>query len=225
MRGAGCTINDIFDRDIDVKVARTAGRLLASGAVGLTGAWPILAAQPVGLIILLQLNPLLGLGVRPGTRRFPSIYNEALTYWPQLLHRYRLQLGGGDGLGGGHRVRPPAAGRSISAASLGISGYDTIYAHQDKDRRRLDRGQIDGPAPRPQYRPYMVGFYAAALAGIAGAAWLAGLGVASFAVLYWPAATHLRQYTVDLDEPAAMPGGVQIQSPVRRPGDGRPGAG
>src|ERR1700689_2558161 len=58
MRGAGCTYNDIVDRDIDAKVARTRGRPIPSGAVSVRAAWIFLALQcAAGLIILLQLNP------------------------------------------------------------------------------------------------------------------------------------------------------------------------
>src|ERR1700755_679275 len=65
MRGAGCTYNDIVDRDIDARVARPRGRPIPSGAVSLRDAWLFLAAQcAVGLAILLQLNlPAIELGV------------------------------------------------------------------------------------------------------------------------------------------------------------------
>jgi 4-hydroxybenzoate polyprenyltransferase len=59
MRAAGCVVNDLWDRDIDRMVARTAGRPLASGALRLRHAFGLLAALLAGgLLILLQLNPL-----------------------------------------------------------------------------------------------------------------------------------------------------------------------
>src|ERR1700757_2468647 len=57
MRAAGCAYNDIVDRDIDAKVARTAGRPLASGQIGLKGAWTfIVACSLASLAILLTFN-------------------------------------------------------------------------------------------------------------------------------------------------------------------------
>ncbi|MCX7863572.1 MAG: UbiA family prenyltransferase, partial [Novosphingobium sp.] len=57
MRGAGCVYNDIIDADLDAKVARTAARPIASGAVGKRAAWIwLLALCLVGLVVLLQLR-------------------------------------------------------------------------------------------------------------------------------------------------------------------------
>ena len=59
MRAAGCVVNDMWDRDMDRRVTRTAGRPLASGALSLREALVFLAALlRAGLLILLQLNPL-----------------------------------------------------------------------------------------------------------------------------------------------------------------------
>ena len=56
MRGAGCTYNDIVDRDLDAKVARTADRPLAAGTVSLKAAWIFLIAQSlVGFLVLIRL--------------------------------------------------------------------------------------------------------------------------------------------------------------------------
>src|SRR5947207_1070768 len=58
MRGAGCTWNDILDRDLDAKVARTRSRPIPSGQVSVTAAAAFLVLQALaGLAVLLQFNP------------------------------------------------------------------------------------------------------------------------------------------------------------------------
>ncbi len=85
MRGAGCTYNDIVDRDIDAKVARTRGRPIPSGAVSLRAAWIFLALQgAAGLIVLLQLNAFsiaLGAGSLVLIALYP--FMKRITWWPQ----------------------------------------------------------------------------------------------------------------------------------------------
>lgn len=57
MRGAGCTINDMWDKDIDSKVQRTRNRPLASKEITQLDATVFLAGQlGLGLTILMQLN-------------------------------------------------------------------------------------------------------------------------------------------------------------------------
>src|SRR5262249_25094198 len=85
MRGAGCTWNDIVDRDIDAKVARTRGRPIPSGAVRLRDAWLFLLAQGViGLLILIQLNAfsiILGIASLALVAIYP--FTKRVTWWPQ----------------------------------------------------------------------------------------------------------------------------------------------
>jgi hypothetical protein len=68
MRGAGCTINDLWDRDIDRQVERTRSRPLAAGTVTPLAALVFLGAQlSLGLAILLQLNTYTQVGGNVGT--------------------------------------------------------------------------------------------------------------------------------------------------------------
>lgn len=86
MRGAGCTYNDILDRDIDAKVTRTALRPLPSGAVSLKQAWAWLLIQClIGLGVLLALPDfakLVALGAIPMVALYPLM--KRITWWPQV---------------------------------------------------------------------------------------------------------------------------------------------
>jgi 4-hydroxybenzoate polyprenyltransferase len=135
MRGAGCTVNDILDRDIDGKVARTAMRPLACGAITLRQAlWFLVGELAVGLAILVQLNKesivlgacaLLLVGVYPMMKR--------LTYWPQAWLGITFNFGA---ILGWAAVRGTIEWPAVLLYIGGLFwtlGYDTIYAHQDKD--------------------------------------------------------------------------------------------
>jgi len=135
MRAAGCVVNDLWDRDIDRLVARTAARPLASGALRPRHALVfLLALLLVGLLILLQLNRLAqALGV--ASLFLVAVYPLAkrVTWWPQLM--MGLTFGFGAPLG-----YAAAAGRLdwawavlYGAAILWDLGFDTIYAHQDRE--------------------------------------------------------------------------------------------
>jgi 4-hydroxybenzoate polyprenyl transferase len=86
MRGAGCTINDIWDRKFDGQVARTSQRPLAKGTVSPQEAWAFLAAQlGVGCALLSTLTPSaigLGVAVVPIVIGYPLL--KRVTYWPQV---------------------------------------------------------------------------------------------------------------------------------------------
>ena len=133
MRGAGCTWNDITDRDIDDKVARTRSRPLPSGQVTLRGAYLWLAAQGlVGLVILLTLDPAaIWMGV--ASLALVAIYPFAkrFTWWPQVF--LGLAFNWGVMLAyAAHMGRLDLA--PVVAWLAGIAWtifYDTIYAHQD----------------------------------------------------------------------------------------------
>ena len=133
MRGAGCTWNDITDRDIDDKVARTRSRPLPSGQVTLRGAYGWLLAQGlVGLAILLTLDrAAIWMGV--ASLALVAIYPFAkrFTWWPQVFLGFAFNWGVMLAYAA-HMGRVDAA--PVVAWLAGISWtifYDTIYAHQD----------------------------------------------------------------------------------------------
>jgi 4-hydroxybenzoate polyprenyltransferase len=135
MRGAGCTYNDIVDRDYDASVARTAARPIPSGQVSLAQAWVFLVLLCLaGLAILLQLNlftivlgasSLLLIAVYPFAKRF--------TYWPQVVLGLTFKWGALVGWAAVTGSLSPAPLALYAGSVLWTVGYDTIYAHQDKD--------------------------------------------------------------------------------------------
>ncbi|CAM9122103.1 unnamed protein product [Heterosigma akashiwo] len=138
MRSAGCTINDLWDKNYDAKVERTKNRPLATGEIGVPQAVSFLGLQlTAGLGVLLQLNTpciLMGFGVMPLVVAYPLM--KRVTHWPQLV----LGLAFNWGALMGHA----AATGAVDAAALAVTGplyagavawtlvYDTLYAHQDK---------------------------------------------------------------------------------------------
>jgi len=135
MRGAGCVWNDIADRDIDAKVARTRGRPLPSGAVSVTAAFVFLAALAlIGLAVLLQFNRftvLLGLASLIPVAIYP--FMKRVTHWPQAVLGIAFNWGALMGWAALHGTLDLAPYLLFCGCVLWTVGYDTIYAHQDKE--------------------------------------------------------------------------------------------
>lgn len=135
MRGAGCTINDMWDRDIDAKVDRTKGRPLVNGDISMKRAVVFLGAQlSIGLLILLQLNwysVFLGASSLALVVTYPLM--KRFTYWPQLVLGLTFNWGTLLGYSAIKGYLDP-----VVCLPLYIAGicwtiiYDTIYAHQDR---------------------------------------------------------------------------------------------
>jgi 4-hydroxybenzoate polyprenyltransferase len=134
-RGAGCVVNDLWDRKMDAMVERTRGRPLASGAVRPRQALMFLAGLcAIGLFILLQLNEAarwLGVISLIPVMLYPLA--KRVTWWPQLVLGVTFGWGApmGYAAAAGHLAWP--ALWLWAAAVLWILGYDTIYAHQDRE--------------------------------------------------------------------------------------------
>lgn len=134
MRGAGCVINDIYDRSLDRMVERTRSRPLASGEINLFQALLFLTALlVVGLLVLLMFNrATFWLGVSSLMLVFLYPLMKRITWWPQLFLGFAFNWGV---LMGGVAVRGQIDFSHILVYIAGIFwtlGYDTIYAHQDK---------------------------------------------------------------------------------------------
>lgn len=135
MRGAGCTINDMWDRDIDSKVERTKDRPLVNGQVTMKQALVFLAGQlSVGLTILLQLNwysVFLGASSLALVVTYPLM--KRITYWPQLVLGFTFNWGALLGYSAikGYVDWSLCLPLYLSGVCWTIV-YDTIYAHQDK---------------------------------------------------------------------------------------------
>nr|WP_298687380.1 4-hydroxybenzoate octaprenyltransferase [uncultured Dongia sp.] len=203
MRGAGCTINDIVDRDFDAKVARTANRPLASGALSLRQAYLFLALQlAIGLIILLQFQPfVIGLGVASLILVAAYPFMKRITWWPQAF--LGLTFNWGALLGWA------AIWGNLSAAPLFLYAggifwtlfYDTIYAHQDKADDALIGIKSTALRLGANTKPWLFGFAVIATVGFglslaaahsATAAYVALAGV--FGHMMW------QIYDVDIDD-------------------------
>ncbi len=133
MRGAGCTYNDIIDRDLDARVARTRDRPLASGAIRLRAAWAFLVALClVGLCVLLVLNPAaqrVALASLLLVAGYP--FMKRITWWPQAWLGLTYNWGA---LVGWTAVTGSIGWPALLLYGAGLFwtlGYDTIYALQD----------------------------------------------------------------------------------------------
>ncbi|MHC5654595.1 4-hydroxybenzoate octaprenyltransferase [Stappia sp. ICDLI1TA098] len=135
MRGAGCTYNDLVDQDIDDKVARTRSRPLPSGQVTPFRAKIFLVAQAlVGLVVLLQFNMftvLLGIGSLAVVTIYP--FMKRVTNWPQLFLGLAFSWGALMGWAAAFGSLAWPAFALYAGGILWTIGYDTIYAHQDKE--------------------------------------------------------------------------------------------
>ena len=177
MRGAGCVVNDIIDRDIDAQVARTRNRPLPSGRVTLRQAVLFLGALLLlGLVILLQFNTATTvLGVASLALVFPYPVMKRLTWWPQAFLGLTFNWGA---LMGWTAVTGTLGWPALTLYAAGLFwtlGYDTIYAHQDKeDDARIG---VRSTARRlgTASRGWVAGFYVATAGLLALAGWLAGL--------------------------------------------------
>ncbi len=204
MRGAGCVVNDMWDRDLDRRVARTVGRPLASGAVSLRGAWLFLAALCTpSLFILLTLHPLaqaLGVGSLLLVATYPLA--KRVTWWPQLMLGFTFGWGAPMGYAAAAGRLDGAAVALYLAAIAWIVGYDTIYAHQDREDDALVGMGSTARLFGESSRPFLAACYGATVALLALAGWLAELSWAYFAVLALPAALLARQVVrLDIHDP------------------------
>jgi 4-hydroxybenzoate polyprenyltransferase len=207
MRGAGCTWNDIVDRDIDAKVERTATRPLASGAMTRFQALWFLAVQlAIGLAILVTFDGfsiLLGAAALIPIAIYP--FMKRITWWPQaflgITFNWGALLGWSAAVGGGI---------AWTATFLYLGGiawtlfYDTIYAHQDKEDDALVGVKSTARLFGDNSARWLVGF-----AVIAMIFWSLAVAASDTGWLAWPmlllVAGHfvLQIRGLDLDDPAA----------------------
>ncbi|MGE5545892.1 MAG: 4-hydroxybenzoate octaprenyltransferase [Solirubrobacterales bacterium] len=177
MRGAGCTVNDIADHRFDAQVERTRARPIPSGAVSVKQAAAFLALQLlVGLAVLVQLDRFaILLGVASLLLVFPYPFMKRITYWPQAWLGLTFNWGA---LVGWAAVRGTLEAPAVALYVAGLFwtlGYDTIYAHQDKEDDALIGVKSTALRLGDATPSWLIGFYGAALALIALAGYLAGL--------------------------------------------------
>jgi 4-hydroxybenzoate polyprenyltransferase len=205
MRAAGCVVNDLWDRDIDRKVTRTIGRPLASGALHPRHALTFLVALLVaGLAILLQLN-LLSQALGVASLLLVGVYPLAkrITWWPQLMMGFTFGYGAPMGYASASDRIDAAWFALYAAAILWDLGFDTIYAHQDREDDALVGVHSTARLFGERTRPFLAACYAAAIAMLALAGWLAAIGPWFYPALILPAALLARQViALDIDDPA-----------------------
>ena len=205
MRGAGCTFNDIADRHYDALVARTRLRPLPSGAVTVCRAVLFLVLQLMaGAAVLFTLNRtsvLLGFAVLGLIGTYP--FMKRVTYWPQVFLGLNFNWGA---LLGWAAATGTLAWPSVLLYLGGVFwtiGYDTIYAHQDKEDDLRIGVKSSAIALGSRTRPWLFAFYAVALSTWAAAGFAAGLGILFWAGLAGSALQLAWQAArVAIDDPA-----------------------
>ena len=205
MRGAGCTWNDITDRDLDALVERTRSRPIPAGQVSVLQAAVFLVVQAlIGLIVLLQFNrfavatgiaSLLIVAVYPFMKR--------ITWWPQTV----LGLAFSWGALMGFAVtfgRIDATAVLLYAGSISwVIGYDTIYAHQDTEDDAMIGVKSTALLFAARTPQALAVFYALAVVLIGAALVLAGSGFLAWVGLLVFAAHLIWQITrLDISDPA-----------------------
>jgi 4-hydroxybenzoate polyprenyltransferase len=194
MRGAGCTWNDITDRDLDARVERTRSRPIPAGQVSVPQALVFLVLQAlIGLAVLLQFNRfaiMTGIASLIIVAVYP--FMKRITWWPQVVLGLAFSWGALMGfavtLG-----RIDLTALALYAGSISwVIGYDTIYAHQDAEDDALIGIKSTARLFGARTHRALVVFYALAVLliggalALAGAGWPAWLGLLAFAAhLVW----------------------------------------
>lgn len=204
MRGAGCTWNDLVDRDIDGLVARTRSRPIPSGQVSVAKARLFLLLQAlVGLAVLVQFDRfsiVLGLSSLLVVAVYP--FMKRVTDWPQaflgLAFSWGALMGWAAALG-----RLDVAPVLLYVGSVVWTiGYDTIYAHQDKEDDAVVGVRSTARYFAENTRGWLVGLYGATVLLFTASLWLAGVGVFAWIGLAGFAGHLARQILrLDIDDP------------------------
>jgi 4-hydroxybenzoate polyprenyltransferase len=204
MRGAGCVYNDIVDRDYDAGVARTRNRPIPSGQVSVAAAKAFMVVLCLaGLAVLLQFNwfaVVLGIASLGLVAIYP--FMKRFTYWPQLVLGLTFKWGA---LMGWAAVTGALAWPALvlyAGCVFWTIGYDTIYAHQDKEDDEVLGLKSTALRFGDATKPWLVAFYSAAVVLWALAGSLAGAGIVAAVALAGTAA-HLgwQVRTLDISDP------------------------
>ena len=205
MRGAGCTWNDLVDRDLDGRVERTRSRPIPSGQVTVAQATMFMVAQAlVGVLVLIQFNRFtVATGIASLLVVVIYPFMKRITYWPQIFLGLAFSWGALMGW-------PAAFGRLdwpaivlYAGSILWVIGYDTIYAHQDRDDDLLIDIKSTALLFGDRTPTMLATFYAGAIVLIASAGFMAGGGII-FTIGIVAFAAHLAWQVsrLDIDDPA-----------------------
>lgn len=204
MRAAGCVVNDLWDRDIDRRVARTAGRPLAAGLLRPRAALLFLVLLlAIGLAVLLQLNPLCwALGV--ASLALVALYPLAkrVTHWPQAMLGCTFGFGAPMGYAAVTGRIDAAFWLVYGAAIAWDLGFDTIYAHQDREDDALLGIGSTALLLGSRTRAFLAVCYGLVVLLLAGAGLAAGAGGAFYPALVLPAGMLAWQVMrLDINDP------------------------
>jgi 4-hydroxybenzoate polyprenyltransferase len=200
MRGAGCTWNDIVDRDLDASVERTRSRPIPSGqvSVGQAALFLVLLAL-IGLAVLIQFNGFtIALGIASLAIVVVYPFTKRITYWPQIVLGLAFSWGAlmGWAAAFGRLGLPPLL---LYAGSISwVIGYDTIYAHQDREDDALIGIKSTALLFGERTKPMLAVFYSLAVILLGAAGFSAGGGVV-FALGLIAFAAHLAWQIARLD--------------------------
>jgi 4-hydroxybenzoate polyprenyltransferase len=204
MRGAGCTWNDLVDRDIDAQVERTRSRPIPSGQVSVRAAVIFLVLQALlGLLVLIQFNRF-AIGVGVASLGVVAIYPfmKRFTYWPQIFLGLAFSWGALMGWAGSRAALEWPAFLLYAGSIAWVIHYDTIYAHQDREDDALVGLNSTALLFGANTKPVLAVFSAAAviLIGLAGYVAYAGL-VFGLGLLAFAAHLSWQIVRIDIDDP------------------------
>ena len=205
MRGAGCTWNDLVDRDLDARVERTRSRPIPSGQVSIAAAAAFLVLQALtGLAVLLQFNPytvLVGTASLAIVALYP--FMKRVTYWPQIVLGLAFSWGALMGWPAVFARLDLPAFLLFAGSVCWVIGYDTIYAHQDREDDALIGIKSTALLFRERTKPMLAVFYALAVLLIALAGWTAGAGlIFSLGLIGFAAHLGWQIARLEIDDPA-----------------------
>jgi 4-hydroxybenzoate polyprenyltransferase len=205
MRGAGCTWNDLVDRDLDIKVERTRSRPIPSKQVTVAQATIFMVALAlVGLLVLIQFNSftvITGLASLLVVAVYP--FMKRITHWPQIFLGLAFSWGALMGW-------PAAFGRLdwpafvLYAGSISwVIGYDTIYAHQDREDDLMIGIKSTALLFGERTAPMLASFYAGAVVLIGAAGLMTGGGfIFMFGLIAFAAHLAWQVFRLDINDPA-----------------------
>ena len=213
MRGAGCTWNDVTDRDIDAAVARTRSRPIPAGQVTVRGALVWMVAQAALAAGILFTYNWLAVGLGIASLALVAIYPFAkrFTWWPQVFLGLAFNWGALLAWAAHAGTVPPAALLLYAGGIAWTLYYDTIYAHQDREDDALIGVKSTARLFGDQSRGWLWTFFALTISLLGAAVVVAHApserplalvtALAGIWAMGWHIAWQMRQ--LDLDDPVS----------------------
>lgn len=198
MRSAGCIVNDLYDRELDRKVERTANRPLASGEIKPWQALILLALLLLlGFGILLLLKPeAIVIGVASLILVFTYPLMKRITWWPQLFLGFTFNWGALVSWAAVVGVVASPALWLYAAGTVWTLAYDTIYAHQDKEDDEHAGIKSTARLFGKSSKKWVGRFYIVTILLLLCAGHAAGLGKSFYVLMIWAANFAYNQWSI-----------------------------